>query len=67
MEDIIELILTILFMPFEDKHNKLLLKMNKKNNKSIRIVLKILLFIIPTSLIIGLVGLCSYVFRGYWF
>ncbi len=67
MEEILELILSAVFAPFEDKYENLSLKINKKKSKFTRIALKTLLFVIPLLLITGLVSLCSYIFRGYWF
>lgn len=66
MEDILELILSILFMPFESKYDNLKIKINKIPNKVLRFLLKILLILIPLALIFGLCCLCSYIFRGYW-
>ena len=67
MEDILELILSILFMPFESKYDNLKIKINKIPSKALKIFLKVLLIVIPLALIFGLCGLCSYIFRGYWF
>lgn len=67
MEEILELILSAVLSPFEDKYEKLYLKINKKKSKFTRIALKALLFVIPLLLIIGVTSLCSYIFRGYWF
>ena len=66
MEDILELILSILFMPFESKYDNLKIKINKIPNKALKIFLKVLLVLIPFALIFGLYCLCSYIFRGYW-
>lgn len=66
MEDILELILSILFMPFESKYDNLKLRINKIPNKVLRFLLKVLLILIPLALIFGLCCLCSYIFRGYW-
>ena len=66
MEDILELILSILFMPFESKYDNLKLKINKIPNNALRFLLKVLLILIPLTLIFGLCCLCSYIFRGYW-
>ncbi len=66
MEDILELILSILFMPFESKYDNLKLKINKISNKALRFILKVLLILVPLALIFGLCCLCSYIFRGYW-
>ena len=66
MEDILELILSILFMPFEDKFDNLHNKVNKTPNKALKIFYKILLVLIPLTLILGLCCLCNYIFRGYW-
>ena len=66
MEDILELILSILFMPFESKYDNLEIKINRIHNKALRFLLKVLLILIPFALIFGLCCLCSYIFRGYW-
>ena len=66
MEDILELILSILFMPFESKYDNLKNKINKIPSKALKIFLKALLIVIPLALIFGLCCLCSYIFRGYW-
>ena len=66
MEDILELILSILFMPFESKYDNLKNKINKIPSKALKIFLKVLLIVIPLALIFGLCCLCSYIFRGYW-
>lgn len=63
--DILELIATILFMPFESKYDDAFVQI-KKYKKSIRIVLGIFLIAIPIALIFGTYCLCSYIFRGYW-
>ena len=66
MEDILELILSILFMPFESKYDDLIIKTNRIHNKALRFLLQVLLILIPLALIFGLCCLCSYIFRGYW-
>jgi len=66
MEDLLELILSMLFTPFESQYDNLKNKINKMPNKALIILLKILLILIPFVLIFGLCCLCSYLFRGYW-
>ena len=66
MENILELIVTILFMPFESKYDDTFGKIKNVRKKSIRIVLGILLIAIPVTLIFGFYCLCSYFLRGYW-
>jgi len=66
MEAILELILSILFIPFESKYDNLKNKINKIPSKALKIFLKVLLIVIPLALIFGLCCLCSYIFRGYW-
>jgi len=66
MEDILELILSILFMPFESKYENLKSKINRIPGRTLKIFLKVLLILIPLALIFGLCCLCSYIFRGYW-
>ena len=66
MEDILELILSTLFMPFKSKYNNVKIKINRIPNKALKIFLKVLLILIPLALIFGLCYLCSYIFREYW-
>lgn len=66
MEEILELILSILFMPFESKYENLLNRINSIHNKALKNFLKLLLILIPLALIFGLCCLFSYLFRGYW-
>ena len=66
MEDILELILTILFKPFESKYDNIFRRINNIHSKGLRVLLKIVLIAISVALIIGIYCLCSYVFRGYW-
>ena len=66
MEEILELILSILFMPFESKCEYLLHRINSIHNKALKIFLKLLLILIPLAFIFGLCCLLSYLFRGYW-
>ena len=66
MEDILELILSILFIPFESKYDDLKIRINGIPNRALRIFLKVLLVLIPFALLFGLYCLCSYIFRGYW-
>ena len=63
--DILELIATILFMPFESKYDDAFVRI-KKYKKGIRIVLGIFLIAIPIALIIGLYCLFNYFLRGNW-
>ena len=62
MADILELILTILFKPFESKCDD---KIQNIHSKGLRLLLKILLIVIPTALTLGIFCLCSYLFREY--
>ena len=66
MEDILELILTILFQPFESKYDDLFGRINNIHSKGLQVLLRIVLIAIPVALIIGICCLCSYLFRGYW-
>ena len=66
MEDILELILTILFKPFESKYDNIFGRINNIHSKGLRVFLRIVLIAIPCALIIGIYCLCSYLFRGYW-
>ena len=66
MEDILELILTILFKPFESKYDASFGRIKNIRNKGLRILLRLLLITIPVALIFGIYCLCNYLFRGYW-
>lgn len=66
MEDMLELILSTLFMPFESKYENFLHRINRMPHKALKIIFKVLLILIPFALIFGLCCLCSYLFRGYW-
>lgn len=66
MEEILELILSILFIPFESKYEDFLHRINRIPNKALKIIFKMLLILIPLAFIFGLCCLCSYLFRGYW-
>ena len=66
MEDILELILTILSKPFESKYDNTFGKIKNIRNKGLRIFLRILLIAIPVAIVFGLFCLCSYLLRGYW-
>ena len=66
MEDLLELILSMLFIPFKSKSENFKNKINGVPNKTLKIFLKVLIIFIPFALIFGLCCLCSYIFRGYW-
>ena len=66
MEDFLELILSILFIPFESKYDDTFGRIKRIRNKGVRILLRILLIVIPLAVIFGICCLCSYIFRGYW-
>lgn len=67
MDDILELILTLLLLPFRSKKDELLAKINCIESKNIRIIVKTLVVLLEIIMLFGLCGLCSYLFRGYWF
>ena len=66
MEGILEIILTILFAPFESKYDDTFGRIKNIRSKGLRIFLRILLIAIPFAFIFGLVCLCNYIFKGYW-
>ena len=66
MEFILEIILTILFKPFESKFDNTFERINNIHSKGLRVLLRIVLIAITGALIIGIYCLCSYLFRGYW-
>ncbi len=59
MEAVLELVLSLLLMPFEAI-------IKNRNSKTSNKVLKLVLFAVSIALIVGLCCLCSYLFRGYW-
>lgn len=66
MEAILELILSILFIPFKDDYDSLFYKIKKIPNKFVRIVLRILLISVSLAVLVAIYFACMYVFRG-WF
>ena len=64
MEAILELILTILFKPFESKYDDTFGRIKDIRNKGLRIFLRILLVLLPITFIFGLCYFCCYLFRG---
>ena len=67
MENILELILSILFIPFKDDYDSLFYKIKKIPNKFVRIVLRILLISVSLAVLVAIYCAFSYVLRGYWF
>ena len=63
MEGILEIILSVLAMPFESKYDNLWEKTKRINNRALRILSRILLIAIPLAIIFGLCLLCQYLFR----
>ena len=66
MEDFLELILTILFLPFESKEERIVSTINHINSKPLRVFLKLLIPLFLFCVVFGLYSLCSYLIRGYW-
>ena len=66
MEAFLELILSILFIPFQDDYDSLFYKIKKIPNKFVRIVLRILLISVSLAVLVAIYFACMYVFRG-WF
>ena len=66
MEAFLELILSILFLPFKDDYDSLFIKIKKIPNKFVRIVLRILLISVSLAVLVAIYFACMYVFRG-WF
>lgn len=66
MEDFLELILTILFLPFESKGKRIVSTINHINSKPLRVFLKILIPLFVLFVVFGLCCLCSYLISGYW-
>ncbi len=67
MEAFLELILSILFLPFKDDYDSLFIKIKKIPNKFVRIILRVLLITVSLAVLVSIYCACSYVFRGYWF
>ena len=63
MEDILELILSILFGSTFDN---LIIKISKMPNKILRVLLMVLFLLISFALWFGLYCLCRYIFKGSW-
>ena len=63
MEGILEIILSVLAMPFESKYDNLWKKTKRINNLTLRILSRILLIAIPLAIIFVLCLLCQYLFR----
>ena len=66
MENILELILTILFQPFASKYDDTFGRIQHIRSKGLRIFLRIFLIAIPVALIFGICCLCSYLLKGNW-
>lgn len=66
MEDILEMMCTIITMPFKGKYDDLYAKINHTESKFLRILFKVLIILIPLILIVALCSLCSFFIRGYW-
>jgi hypothetical protein len=62
MEDFLELILTILFQPFDSKYDDTFGRIKNIHSKGLRIFLRILLIAIPLAIIFGLYCLCNIIF-----
>ena len=67
MEDILELVLTLLIAPFGDKYDDLYAKINQINSKYLRFFMKFLIIIVPLIFIFAIYALVSYLIRGYCF
>ena len=66
MEEFLELILTILFTPFESKEKEIISGINHISNKPLRVFIKILIPLTFLVVIFGLYCLFNYLIRGYW-
>ena len=62
VEALLEIILTVLCIPFGSKYEDAFVRTKGIHKKGVRICLKILLILIPFVLILGLCCLCSYLF-----
>lgn len=66
MEEFLELILTIIFTPFESGEKEILSGINHISNKPLRVFVKIL---IPLTIFVVVSGLCcllNYLITGHW-
>ncbi len=66
MEDILELLCTIITIPFKGKYDDLYAKINHTENKFLRILFKVLIILVPLIFIFALCSLCSFFIREYW-
>lgn len=66
MEDILELILTIILTPFESKEKEIISGINHIRNKPLRVFVMILILSTFLVVVIGLYCLLNYLIRGYW-
>ena len=66
MEEILELILSVILMPFESKFDSFLNKINHISSTPLRVLIKVLLFLGVVAILFGLCCLLSRIFRGYW-
>ena len=65
MDAVLELILTVLTIPFEDKYDDLYSKINHTKNKFLRILFKLLIILVPLIIIFSVYSLISFLIRGY--
>ena len=66
MEDILELILTIILTPFESKEEEIISGINHISSKPLRVFVKILIPLTFLVVVFGLYCLLNYLIRGYW-
>ena len=66
MEDILELILTIILTPFESKEKEIISGINHISSKPLRVFVKILIPLTFLVVVFGLYCLLNYLIRGYW-
>ena len=66
MEDILELILTIILTPFESKEKEIISGINHIRNKPLRVFAMILILSTFLVVVFGLYCLLNYLIRGYW-
>ncbi len=66
MEGFLEVVLSILFIPFQSKSDELNKKINNIKNKFLRVSLKILIILIPLTLLLGLLSFFNFLINGYW-
>ncbi len=67
MDDVIELALTIILLPFRKAIDALNRKVNAIQDKCKRWIVKSLLLLVAFAAVLTICGFVNYLFKGYWF